>query len=53
MLMQSFSHVCLFIEYASVSELETDLFSRVDQCLEDRTEAGRRGNMFQLNTSVR
>ena len=25
-----------------------DLFSRVDQCLEDRTEEGRRGKMFQF-----
>ena len=43
----------VFIEYASVNELATDLFSRVDQCLEDRSEAGRRGKMFQLNTPVR
>ena len=38
----------VFIEYALVGELATDLFSRVDQCLEDRTEAGRRGKMFQF-----
>ena len=31
-----------------MSELATDLFSRVD-CLEDRTEAGRCGKMFQFN----
>ena len=48
MLTQSFCYVCFNSEYASMSELATDLFSRVD-CLEDRTEAGRCGKMFQFN----